>query len=137
MTSDEATSGEWEQAARTVLDGVYAGWQHNDADEFVTWYAQDATATLPGSFLGDREAIRATMAEVFAGLFKGSRGVYEIQGVRQVGTDVLVVNTTSAVLAAGESAPAEVSRARDTWTLSRRDGSWLVDAYQSSPVSAG
>lgn len=32
---------------RAVIDGVYAAWADNDADEFVAGYAEAATATLP------------------------------------------------------------------------------------------
>ena len=136
MSTDDATTGPWERAVHAVLDGIYTAWRRNDAEEFVSWYAPDATATLPGAFLGDREAIRTAMADGFAGPLKGSQAVYEVQGARLVGAGTAVLNTTSAVLAPGAGAAADATRARDTWTLSRRDGKWLVDAYQSSPMNA-
>jgi uncharacterized protein (TIGR02246 family) len=70
-----------DSAVRAVLDDVYAAWAAGDADAFVARYAQNASAVLPGAWLQGREAIRATMADAFAGPLKGSRGVHEVQSV--------------------------------------------------------
>jgi uncharacterized protein (TIGR02246 family) len=56
-----------ERAVRAVIQSVYDAWAKNDADAFVAQHSPGATATLPGSFLGDREAIRSVMKDVFAG----------------------------------------------------------------------
>lgn len=128
MTSDDAV--------RAVIDRVYAAWADQDADAFVDSYAADATATLAGSYLADREAIRTTMAAAFAGPLKGSRGVARVRDVRLLGTDAAVVTSTSAIVFAGEDEPAKPTEALDTWTLSRQDGSWFVAAYHSSPADA-
>jgi uncharacterized protein (TIGR02246 family) len=66
MTSNAATTREG-RAVAAVLDEVYAAWAAGDADAFVAPYSEHATAVLPGSHLRDRSAIRATMAEAFAG----------------------------------------------------------------------
>ncbi|QWF78511.1 SgcJ/EcaC family oxidoreductase [Amycolatopsis sp. CA-230715] len=122
-----------EAAVRAVIDGIYAAWGRNDADEFVSAYAEDATATLPGSFLDGREAVRATMEALFAGDGKGTKGVAEIRRVRFPREHTAVVNTTSATIPAGAAEPPATGWAFDTWALSERDGHWLVDAYHSSP----
>jgi uncharacterized protein (TIGR02246 family) len=89
MTAYTGTSAHDESTVRAVLDEVYAAWAANDADAFVAGYAEDATAVLPGSHLPNREAIRATMAAVFAGIL------------------------------AGQTEPAAETRSVDTWVLSR------------------
>ncbi|QXJ20769.1 SgcJ/EcaC family oxidoreductase [Actinomadura graeca] len=120
-----------ERQVLAVLDEVYAAWAANDADAFVAPYAEAATATLPGTYLSDREAIRATMACVFAGGLKGSKAVHEVQNVRFVGTDAALVSSKGAVVPSGEPEPDPESRSLETWVLSRRDGSWRIEAFHN------
>ena len=83
MTSHNATpvrAGN-DGAVRAALDRVYA-WADNDADAFVAPYAENATATLPGTYLPDKEAIRVTMVAAFAGPLKGSTATYDVQSIR-------------------------------------------------------
>ncbi|RSM53536.1 DUF4440 domain-containing protein [Amycolatopsis sp. WAC 01376] len=136
MTSSNANSANDESAVRAVLDGIYAAWAGNDADAFVAAYADDATATMPGGFLGSKQAIHTTMAAGFAGPLKGSRGVVDVRNVRFVGSDTAVVNATSATVMAGDAEPPAGQWAMDTWTLSRADGPWRVDAYHTCPTAA-
>ncbi|WP_433337567.1 SgcJ/EcaC family oxidoreductase [Spirillospora sp. CA-294931] len=120
-----------ERQVLAVLDEVYAAWAANDADAFVSPYAEAATAILPGAYLPDREAIRATMATVFAGELKGSKGVHEVQNVRFVGTDAALVFSKGAVVPSGEAEPDPASQTLETWVLSRRDGAWRIEAFHN------
>lgn len=134
VTTEAAPTDEC--AVRAVIDGVYAAWAANDADEFVSGYAEAATATLPGCCLSDREAIRATMRALFADELKGSRAISEVQTVRLLGSDVAVVTSKTAILYAGADEPAPDSRGRDTWVLARTAGPWRVEAFHHCPESA-
>jgi uncharacterized protein (TIGR02246 family) len=127
-TSDAAPVAS-EQLVRAVLDRVYAAWAANDADAFVEPYAEEATAQLPGSSLPNRAAIHATMSAVFAADLKGSRAVHEPRSVRFLSDDVAIVTSQSAIVFPGQSEPAEQTRAFDTWVLSKRNGSWRVEAF--------
>lgn len=93
-----------ESAVRAALDRVYAAWADNDADAFVAGYAEDATAALPGTYLPDEDAIRANMAQAFAGPLKGSSAVHEIQNIRFVGAETAVVTSK------GDVCVSEISR---------------------------
>jgi uncharacterized protein (TIGR02246 family) len=62
---------------------------------------------------------------------RGARGMDEAQDVRLLGDDAAVVVSLSG-FAHGDK-PADVRRA--TWTLSRRDGAWSVDAYANCPTA--
>ena len=138
MTSHNATpvrAGN-DGAVRAVLDRVYAAWADNDADAFVAPYAENATATLPGTYLPDKEAIRATMAAVFAGPLKGSTATYDVQSIRFPGPEVAIVTSKGAMLLAGQAEPAAENRSRDTWVLSGRDGIWRVEAFHNCPENA-
>ena len=133
MTSNNTSRVDADRAVRAVLDEVYAAWADNDADAFVAPYAETATAVLPGMYLPDREAIRATMATLFAGELNGSTGVHEVQSIRFVDADVAIVISKGAILRAGQTEPDAASRALETWVLSKQDGTWRVHAFHNCP----
>jgi uncharacterized protein (TIGR02246 family) len=133
MTSNNASLVEADRQVRAVLDEVYAAWADNDADAFVAPYAETATAVLPGTYLPDRQAIRATMATLFAGELAGSKGVHEVQTIPFVGIDVAVVISKGAMLLAGQTEPDAANRALETWVLTRQAGTWRVQAFCNCP----
>jgi uncharacterized protein (TIGR02246 family) len=137
MTSSQIPAVEDDRAVLAVLDRVYAAWADNDADAFVAPYAERATALLPGTYLGDREAIHATMADMFAGSLKGSSAIHEVQSVRFIGADAAIVVNKGAILLAGQIEPAAESRALETWVLGRENGAWRVETFHNSPEHAG
>jgi uncharacterized protein (TIGR02246 family) len=122
-----------DRQAREVLNEVYAAWEANDADAFARPYAEPATATLPGTYLSGGQAIRDTMAALFAGELKGSRAICEVRKIRFVAADAAVVTSVGAVLLAGQAEPDAASRAVETWVLSRQDGAWRVQAFHNCP----
>ncbi len=129
-------STEEETAVHAVLDTVYAAWADNDADAFVVPYATDATAVHSGTVMEDRDAIRATMAAVFDGPLKGSRGIYDVQRIRFVGADTAIVLSRGAILSAGQTEPAPESRTLDGWVLCKQEGTWRVEAFHNCPEVA-
>jgi uncharacterized protein (TIGR02246 family) len=136
MTSDAATTREG-RAVTAALDEVYAAWAAGDADAFVAPYSEHATAVLPGSYLPDRSAIRATMADVFAGPLHGSTGVHQVQSVRFPAAEVAIVISKGSIQFAGQASPAPETRSMDTWVLSRQDEGWRVEAFHSCPEAGG
>jgi uncharacterized protein (TIGR02246 family) len=125
-----------EGAVRAVLDEVYAAWAENDPDAFVAPYAEDATALLPGSYLQNKNAIRATMADVFAGPLKDSKGIHDVQSIRFIGAGTAIVISKGAILLEGASEPGAETRSLDTWVLSEHEGTWRVDAFHNCPEDA-
>jgi uncharacterized protein (TIGR02246 family) len=117
-----------------VLDNLYKAWADNDADAFVASYTEDATSILPGSYSVGRAATRDRMAAAFAGPLKGSRARDEVQSVRHLGADAAIVVTRSAVVMAGETEPPGDRWVIATWTLTRRNGTWLLAAYHNCPA---
>ena len=136
MTSNSPTTCDG-RAVAAVLDEVYAAWAAGDADVFVAPYSEHATAVLPGSYLRDRSAIRATMAEVFAGPLKGSAGVHQVQSIRFPAAEMAIVISKGGIQFAGQASPAPETRSVDTWLLSRPDGSWRVEAFHNCPEAGG
>jgi uncharacterized protein (TIGR02246 family) len=136
MTTNQARSTD-EAAIHSVLAGVYQAWDTGDADAFVAEYTEDASAILPGSYLGSREEIRQTMAGSFGTFLKGSTTTNRIDRIRFLGADAAVVVSETGILFAGESEVPADRIANATWVLERRDSGWLVAAYHNSPANAG
>jgi uncharacterized protein (TIGR02246 family) len=122
-----------EAAVRAVVDDVYAAWTANDADAFVADYADDAIATLPGAYLVGRDAVRQTMAAMFAGPVRGCRALHEVRDVRLLG-DTAIVTSRGTVVLAGRSEPEPW--ALETWLLTRSgvEAGWRVRAYHNCPA---
>ena len=117
-----------------VLDGIYNAWADHDADAFVASYTEDATSIMPGVYTVGRTANRDRMAAGFAGPLKGSRPRDEVQSVRHLGADAAIVVSRSAVVMAGETEVPGDRWVMATWTLTRRNGRWLLAAYHNCPA---
>jgi uncharacterized protein (TIGR02246 family) len=136
MTEGSLIFTQDEVAVRGVLDAVYAAWADNDADAFVAPYMPSATAVHSGTVMEDRDAIRVTMATVFDGPLKGSKGVHDVQKIRFIGADTAVVLSTGVILFAGQAEPSPESRTLDGWVLCKHDGGWRVEAFHNCPEIA-
>jgi uncharacterized protein (TIGR02246 family) len=139
---EQATRGgassahEGERAVLALFDATSNAWRDGDGGAFADRYAEDATVILPGVHLRGRAQIRSSMGEAFAGPLKGSRRIHTPQGVRFLTEteDVAVVVTRSATAFPDEAEPPSDRWELATWTLTRRDGRWLVETYHSCPA---
>jgi len=132
--SDNRTADE--AAIQAVLAASYKAWEAGDADGMVADYTADATAVMPGSLRGSRDAIRESMALAFAGPLKGSSTCNRQLSLRFVGRDVAIVVSESGILLAGQTEVPDAAKVNATWVFEKRDGRWLIAAYHNSPVSA-
>ena len=122
------------EAIDTILAETYQAWADNDADGFVRHYTEDATAVLPGSVRGSRDAVRDAMAAGFAGPLRGSTALDRRVGLRFVGADAAIALSEAGILFAGESELPPERRVNATWVFARRDGRWMIAAYHNSPA---
>lgn len=135
MTANQTRTAD-ETAILQVLKGVYDAWDVHDADAFVADYTEDASAILPGSYRTSREEIRQSMQAGFSGVLKGTTTSNEVLDVRFLTDDAAVVVSRTGVLFPGETQVPDDRLAIATWVLIRRDGRWLLTAYQNSPAVA-
>jgi uncharacterized protein (TIGR02246 family) len=133
MTTASLILTQDEVAVRAVLAAVYAAWADNDADAFVAPYMPGATAVHSGTVMEDRNAIRVTMATMFDGPLKGSKGLHEVKRIRFAAPDIAIVLSTGAILFDGQAEPAVESRTLDGWVLCKHDGDWRVEAFHNCP----
>ncbi|MFE3194961.1 SgcJ/EcaC family oxidoreductase [Nocardia sp. NPDC059240] len=121
-------------AVLAVLTSVYTAWAANDADAFVANYDPHSTSVLPGVYSDGRDAVRARMAAAFAGPLRGSTVRTNPELIRFPAPDTAVIISHDAILMSGESEPPADRWVRSTWTLIRRDATWLLTAFHSSPA---
>ncbi|MGA5895057.1 SgcJ/EcaC family oxidoreductase [Streptomyces venetus] len=133
MTANQTRAAD-ETAIRNVLQGVYEAWNANDADAFVAEYTEDASAILPGSYRKSREEIRESMKVGFSTYLKGSTTTDKVRDIRFLNDDAAVVISETGILFPGETEVPEDRVVIASWVLTRRDGKWLLAAYQNSPA---
>jgi uncharacterized protein (TIGR02246 family) len=101
----------------------------NDADAYVTAYADTVSCVMPGAYLLNRTALHTAMRQLFGGPLAGARGTFDVQSIRYLGSEVAVVISRGVVLLAAEPW-------MDTWVLSRDGDSWQVASFHSCPEQA-
>ncbi|GAA3167995.1 MULTISPECIES: SgcJ/EcaC family oxidoreductase [Nonomuraea] len=123
-----------ETAVLAVVKGVHDAWNKNDADLFVADYLDDASATLPGSYMESRGEIQGSIGFLFSGPMKGTGASEKVRSVRFVNDETAVVVTETGVLLPGESEAPPQRTSYATWVLAKRDDGWKIAAYCNSPM---
>lgn len=123
-------------AVHALLDQLSAAWAENDAKKFAELFAPEGTVVLPGDVLLDGRAhIEGFMTQAYQGPYKGTgvTGRALVTHFHDENTAVMI--TEGGVLAPGETEPAPQRAIRATWVCLKRDGRWLLAAYQNSPLN--
>jgi uncharacterized protein (TIGR02246 family) len=123
-------------AIEAVLVDSYKAWEAGDADGMVADYTADATAVMPGSLRGSRDAVRESMALAFAGPLKGTSTWNKELSFRFVGSDAAIAVYESGILFGDQTEVPDAGKVNATWVFEKRDGQWLIVAYHNSPVLA-
>jgi uncharacterized protein (TIGR02246 family) len=136
MSVDYASLVTDDVAAVTALPGrIAAAWADYDADAFAETFTEDGTLILPnGIYLTNREEIRSYMKKGFAGPYRGTQVTGTPLAVNVLGDGAAVMNTYGGVIAPGATELAADAAVRATWVVTRKEGEWLIAAYQNTPV---
>jgi len=122
-------------AVHALLDQLSAAWSANDAKAFADLFAVEGTVVLPGDVLLDGRAhIEGFMAQAYQGPYKGTGVTGRALVTHFHDADTAVMITEGGVLAPGETEPAPQRAIRATWVCVKREGRWLLAAYQNSPL---
>ncbi|GHJ06977.1 MULTISPECIES: SgcJ/EcaC family oxidoreductase [Micromonospora] len=129
-----APTAEEQAAVAAVPLQIVAAWQRHDADAFADVFTPDGTMILPGLYRSGRDEIRDFMATAFAGPYQGTQVTGEPFHLTFLGADTALLLTKGGVLAPGAETVAEDQQIRASWLLTKRDGRWLLAAYQNTPA---
>lgn len=128
-----------------VLAALDSAWRAGDADRWVAAYASAPDflgfINISGTRMTDRDMLRARLARIFGGIFRGSRHVGTLRQLRFIGADVAVADEDIEItgfrgLPAGiqQTAPG-LLRTRMRHVLQRRAGRWTIVASQNTAVA--
>ncbi|MEU0503870.1 SgcJ/EcaC family oxidoreductase [Nocardia sp. NPDC005998] len=120
------------QAIQDVLTELIEAWGRGDADAYGAVFTEDATYT---SFLGTlyrgRADIAASHRALFGSVLKGTRLADDIVDIRFYGPDTAVVNSHGDTYKGQPKRTDQLSKTQ-TYTLVRREGRWLIAAFQNT-----
>lgn len=120
-------------AIAALTQKVVSSWAYQDADTFASVFVEDGTMILAGAFCNGRDEVRDYMAKAFEGRYKGTQVTGKPISIRSLGPDVAILLSLGGVLEAGETEVSEDSAIRASWLAVKRDGQWLLAAYQNTP----
>jgi uncharacterized protein (TIGR02246 family) len=133
--ASKTTSPSEDQAAVAAVPGrIVEAWAKHDAEAFAGSFTADGTMILPGVFRQGREEIREFMATAFGSFLKGTRVTGSPIGVKFLAADTALLLTAGGVLHAGDEEVVDERKIRASWLVVKRDGLWLLTAYQNSPA---
>jgi len=129
----------------SVLAALDSAWHNGDADRWVAHYAAapdfGGFINISGMRMDDPATLRTRLAQIFGGIFRGSRHVGTLRRLRFVGADAAVADEDIEItgftgLPAGISATAAgVLRTRMRHVLVRRGDQWVITASQNTAIA--
>jgi uncharacterized protein (TIGR02246 family) len=126
-----------EMAVRDVLDAVLSAWNDGDAIAIAELFDEDADyITAAGTHSEGRDAIEELHRILFDGPYEGTRlDAYGAdQKFRFATPDTVIVVSEGALRLADEIEPASDRLFMNTTVLVRREGRWLITAFQNTRV---
>ena len=130
------SSNKDEAAIRQVVQQVQDGWNAHDGKAFAAPFAADADyVVVNGMSLKGREAIEQGHTAIFSSIYKESRNVGTVKGVRFLRPDVAVVHVewNLEFRAGGET---RKGHAMNTMVMTKDGGKWSIAAFQNTPIQA-
>jgi len=116
-----------------ILGRLKEAWNRGDATAFGALFAEDADYTVwNGIYDKGREAIIKSHAHIFGAFYRNSTLDGDVVWARFLNDDVALVQMTGQItLANGQPAGYPT---RPLAVLHRQNGSWLITAWQNTPV---
>ncbi|MFG2503249.1 SgcJ/EcaC family oxidoreductase [Streptomyces sp. NPDC048441] len=121
---------------RTLMQDLSDRWDHADGEGYGALFAPDATyVQFDGAMLRGRQEIADMHSLMFRTMLYGTRLVtHEIESVHVLRDDVVVVVATGAALYPWQPHVVPKRLSRQTLTLVRQDGRWLVEAFHNGRI---
>jgi uncharacterized protein (TIGR02246 family) len=124
-----------ELALHRIVEQLEAAWNASDSAAWAALFAEDADFVhILGMHFTGRAAIEQGHRVIFDTIYKGSHIQFTVQKVRFVGPDVAIVFVLSS-LVFYENGAERRAQARPTLVVERRDGVWVIVAFQNTLVA--
>lgn len=114
---------------QTMLDM----WSAGDAEPYANLFAADVCYVgFDGYAFRSREELRSSHDELFRGVLRGSRLTGEIEQLRPLSADVVVLHCRGAVITRGRKTPGRGRESVQTMVAHREADRWLVTDFHNS-----
>jgi uncharacterized protein (TIGR02246 family) len=122
------------QLLTKIVKQLEEAWNVADAQAFAEPFADDADFVhILGAHYKGRETIQHGHQQIWDTIYKGSRTVYEIEGMRMIRPDVAIVFVLGTVtMDGGENQ--KVIQARPTIILEKSGDLWQIVTFQNTLV---
>ena len=118
-----------------VIETMQGAWRAGDPAKFAGSFTRGARfVAFDGVELKGREAITAYHAAPFATYLAGTELTMDVQEVRAMTPDVLLVSSRGGIVKDGSSQGDLVGLSTQTLVLVRQDGQLLADAFQNTRI---
>ena len=130
-----ALSHDDEASIHHLLEQLSESWRRGDGASFAAPFAEDAEyITATGDHLTGRRAIADLHQKVFDGIFKGSRLGGQLQILKSITPDVVLVQSVGGILFAGEADAAVKPNGIATTVIAKQNGNWRIVSFQNTPT---
>lgn len=122
---------------RSWVERYEDAWNTHKATAVGAFFSEDADMIIGnGPRIVGRESIQAWWARYFSNIDQGRRGTFDIDSIRVITPEVVLVNvdsTTAGRESNGQELPTRL--ARGTWVVSRHSSGWQITALRALPAA--
>ena len=125
-----------EAAIKQLVQQVQDGWNAHDGTAFSAPFAADADyVVVNGMKVKGRDEIEKGHTQIFTTIYKDSRNLATVKGIRFLRPDVALVHIewNLEYSAGGEK---KKSRAMNNWVVTKDNGKWSIASFQNTPIQA-
>lgn len=124
-----------EQALQILFQQLIAAWGAGDADAYGALFSDDADyIAFDGLNQRGRAAIVAGHQPLFTRWLKGSRLTGQIDSLRFLAPDVVLIHASGSILDAGRTTPAPERSSSQTLVAKKSDGIWRFVAFHNTRI---
>ncbi len=135
-TVDAQTPSADETAIKQLVQQVQDGWNAHDGAAFSAPFAADADyVVVNGMKIKGRDEIEMGHTRIFTTIYKDSRNIASVKGIRFLRPDVAVVHLEWS-LEYGAPGEKKNDRAMNSWVVTKDNGKWSIASFQNTPIQA-
>lgn len=135
-TVDAQTPSADETAIKQLVQQVQDGWNAHDGAAFSAPFAADADyVVVNGMKIKGRDEIEKGHTRIFTTIYKDSRNIASVKGIRFLRPDVAVVHLEWS-LEYGAAGEKKNDRAMNSWVVTKDKGKWSIASFQNTPIQA-
>jgi uncharacterized protein (TIGR02246 family) len=128
------TSTADEAAIKQLVQQVQDGWNAHDGAAFAAPFAADADyVVVNGMKIKGRDEIEKGHTQIFSTIYKDSRNIATVKGIRFLRADVAVVHIEWN-LEHSASGAKRTDRALNSWVVTKDNGKWSIASFQNTPI---